>query len=397
MIAKLRVLLALTLLATWGAFWVAPATADEPSSSVLKREKVDLADGHEWSEAVGGLQARLELRHCRVENGTPLLATLVHLRNVRNDDSEIRIRWQTAPIEFRLANAAGKEPPAGGSGEGTMAIPPDPVKIPAREGVSIDLTGPFDVHYYPDEVGAIALETGPNWIVRRKDGICALKAVLEIQDEEPVKDPAKLTWHGRLSLPLVTVPLRVPQFEAAVIARQIDELGAKMLTGDGPARASLSLVADPRVTPWYVKALDGRDYWLKLAALDRLARLPGDAAFAAIQRALGTKATDLDVSDHPENAPGMAKHVRGMAAVALARSPHAGAARLLEARWQKLDQDAKVKVVFAWGAMKTGKSQTLLEHASDDADPKVREHSRQFLAARAYQAEKVLHGEEDEP
>ena len=125
------------------------------------------------------------------------------------------------------------------------------------------------------------LDFGSNsYIISPEVGPCFLQLVIEIADDKKIDNPR--SWHGRLELPPVAIPMKVEQPDPAKADELIRKLGLAMVTGKGTesekARRQLSLIADDRVIPWYSKAMDTNNYELKFAALDRLSRFKGDEA-----------------------------------------------------------------------------------------------------------------------
>jgi HEAT repeat protein len=169
----------------------------------------------------------------------------------------------------------------------------------------------------------------------------------------------------------------------------IRKLGGKMLGKDWQtaeeAARKLSLIDDPRVVPWYVKAMDTDDYDLKCMALDRLGRFNSDAALEGIGRAFRPRDDDKE-GDKNRNVPSgdrsLDKNIRQFAAEALLRSPRPDAQRLLLTLWNDPDREVRSIVLEALNKMRTKESLDLLEKMIRDSDEGVRSQALESLQSR---------------
>jgi HEAT repeat protein len=175
--------------------------------------------------------------------------------------------------------------------------------------------------------------------------------------------------------------------EPATSGELIRELGLTMVEKDADmsseAVRALSLIADERVIPWYVKALDTNRYELKMAALDRLSRFQGDSAFRGLIMGMRTQANDIGNCSSEAVAKKMAENVRHAAAGALARSPHAEAKRLLLTMWDDPSRAVRITVLHVLGKSNTDDSLGLLKKMSEDVDEGVRDEALRYLQLRA--------------
>jgi hypothetical protein len=106
-------------------------------------EKGAAENGAVWSEAVNGLQARIELKHAQVFNGTPIIATTLCLRNVNEVANAMRVPWASARMNFRVVDAAGKELPIGHKGAviySGIEVPQVDLVLPYKGILSFDIS-----------------------------------------------------------------------------------------------------------------------------------------------------------------------------------------------------------------------------------------------------------------
>jgi hypothetical protein len=198
-------------------------------------------------------------------------------------------------------------------------------------------------------------------------------------------------WQGRIELPPVPIPTSIAQPKGTTADELIRRLGLKLVGGNRSesqeASRALSLIADERVIPWYVKAMDTNDYDLKFAALDRLSKFQGDEALAGLKKGMTTQGADIGIPI--ADAAGrrdLAENVRHAAAGALAGSPHPDARRLLLTMWNDPSRGVRITVLHALGEMKTEESLALLRRMTEDSDEMVRGEARRYLALRTAEA-----------
>ena len=314
----------------------------QDSASTIRKTAADNNESG-WSESVACLQARISFKHQSVFNGTPRVATFLHLRNTSDVINPMKFSWLPDKATYRVTDAAGKEIPRGSmnySGPGQMSAD---LIIPYEGTLSFNISGqglgiPGDM--------AAALDLGEHsYSISPEVGPCFLHVVIEIADDKKLDSPR--SWHGRLELPPVAIPMKVEQPDPAKVEALIRKLGQQMVTGTGAksekARRELSLISDERVVPWYVKAIDTNDYELKFAALDRLSRFKGDEALRGLIKGMSTQAADIDNCSTEALAAQLAANIRVATAQALARSTHPEALALLKKMSEDPNQNVRTE------------------------------------------------------
>ena len=349
-----------------------------------------------WSDAVGGLQARIELRQDHVFAGTPILAVYLHLRNADPQGRPILFHWSPEQMKYRVVDAAGKDVEWGTRGMAEMGSwmydrSAHELLIPPRGTLSFDLAISGG-NILRDQVAAIVLGEGANcsWTLRKEDGPCTFYAVLGIptpKDEaEAVDRPdVRQYWHRWIECPGVPIPTELPRLPPAQAERLIAEWGTAMLHDNGvagvEAEHKLSLVNDPRVVAWYVKAVGSGNPQVVREALDQLPRFDSDEALAGIERGLAARPEQFD-DPREEVRAQMADDVRGEAARALSRSRHPRAQRRLLGLWNDREADVRRAVLFDIRPLKTPESTELLKRMVNDADPHIRKMAHNELVER---------------
>ena len=287
------------------------ASKDEITQNSASTTRQTAADNNEsrWSESVAGLQACISFKQKSVFNGTPIVTTYLHLRNTSDVINPMKFRWRPEKATYRITDTTGKEIPHGGLDySGPAQIEADLI-IPFEGTLSFNISG--QGLGIPGDMVA-ALDFGTNsYIISPEVGPCCLQLVIEIADDKKIDSPR--SWHGRLELPPVAIPMKVEQPDPAKADELIRKLGLAMVTGTGyeseRARRELSLIADDRVVPWYVKAMDKNNYELKFAALDRLSRFKGDEALSGLKKAMSTQGAGYwQLLDRRSSRPACQKH-----------------------------------------------------------------------------------------
>ncbi len=331
-----------------------------------------------WSQTINGLQARIALRRTEACNGTPIISTYLVLRNVSRLDGPMRLIWDSEKIRDSVADADGRplRRPASIVYSG-LAFRKTGLEVPSHESRSFDIS--FHGMGVPgDKVGLIDLGPSHCWEFDKDDTVYFLHVALEFPEPKHAENGVGWDWYGKIDIPSVPIPLRPERSEPATLGEQIRRLGRTMLTAHGPAAReaakALSLIDDERVVPWYAKVMDGNTYdayELKLTALDRLRRFPGDAALEGLKK--GTKTDRRGESD---------PNVRLSAAIALSRSPHPQARNLLLSMWEDPFSSVRVTVVQAIGEKDSEGSLALLRKMSKDPDECVRNEALRYLKLR---------------
>lgn len=338
-----------------------------------------------WSEAVNGLRARLILKRSRVTNGTPIIATYLVLQNVSDVMNPLTVSWSGQRMKFRVVDANGKELP-------TANLPIDGQTLAGDFDLMLPIRGQlsFDISCHGrgipgDKAALIDLDSEHGWVIEPGTGPWFLKATLEIPKVKDARRGVTMPWHGSLELPPVEIPLKSEPLDEATLGKRIAELGP-LLTHDDyriaeKAEADLSLIDDPRVISWYVKALDDDRRSVKTSALDRLAQFNSDEALEGIREGMKTQAQDIGDASEAQK-PQSAAGVRHYAAAALSRSPHPQAKPLLLTMKDDPNDAVRINVLHALGKMDTPESLEMIRTMTNDRAEMVRDEAKRYLKLR---------------
>jgi HEAT repeat protein len=164
----------------------------------------------------------------------------------------------------------------------------------------------------------------------------------------------------------------------------IDELGVLLLSGqDGPWPDSpavrLASIQDERVIPWFAKAFATRDYGMKFAALNALAKFNQVEAFNVLKAGMDTKGGDVGNATTLELANQSADNIRHGAAIALSRSPYPGAMAFLISRRNDPYWVVRNTIVIVLGEMPRTEALPILEEMSRDQDSRVSNGAKHVL------------------
>jgi hypothetical protein len=321
-----------------------------------------------WSQEVNGLRARVVLKRTHVFYGTPIISPFLELQNVSDVANPMKVRWTRQAMKLRVLDAQGRKLEEAPSAHSGGIIEKLDLILPCTSTLSFDASlGGLSVA--GDSVGQLE-----SWTFDRADKDYYLHAVLEIPEGDRNND-GSIPWDGKIEIPPVLVPLRPDKFDSAKLGPVIQSLGNMMVGADGnvseKATRALSLLDDPRVIPWYVKAMDTRDYELVLSALERLAMFNSDAALEGIKKGMqqrkGERYNDA---------------FRQSAAEALSRSPSSNSKKLLLTLWDDPYREVRFIVAEALGKMKDGESLSLLKKMCRDSDKGVLEQALESLELR---------------
>jgi hypothetical protein len=340
-----------------------------------------------WSEPYNGLRARLFMRRSHVSNGTGIVVTHLELNNVSDIGNPILVTVHGQSMTFRVTDADGRDVPmASGPFSGRDFGTPELV-LPHDSSIRFRI-GPRGWGIPADQAALVDLGPSFGWALPRDGKAYYLQAVLEIAKVNGDRGERGIRWHGRLDLPRVRIPTEPEPVDVdpATLGRLIEELGGKMLAEDSrvsePAMRELSLIDDPRVIQWYVKAVKTDRYGLKFNALDRLSRLEGDEALEGLKIGMATQGADLGHTTTPAVGASLAENIRHQTAGALARSPHSQAKALLLSMEEDPASAVRITVIQAAARMKTPESLALLKRHTQDSDPAVREEAARLLELR---------------
>ena len=344
-----------------------------------------------WSEAVNGLQARLVLKRNEVFNGTPIISTYLELRNVSDLGKPMAPFDGNVEQEFEVIDADGRTalpPPGPNAYFGYIGGLHTDLVIPYHGTLSFDISS-HGAGVPANMAGMIDVGLFSTWFFEDTDEVYRLKSTIEDPETKPADDGPNWQWHGRIEIPAVVVPLQPEPANPAKLGDTIERLGKEMLGGDSAKRQKaipeLSLIHDPRVIPWYLKAIDTDRSDLKLVALQRLAGFRADAALEGLKKGMKTQGRDIGNCTTPEAAAQAADRIRRAAACALARSPHPEAEKLL---WSMCDDPCPAvrmavlhpDTALHWDTfIDSVESLTLVRKMTKDPDKAVRDQAMQCL------------------
>jgi hypothetical protein len=197
----------------------------------------------------------------------------------------------------------------------------------------------------------------------------------------------------------VTTPLKIVPTDQIRMGELIEALGKRMLARNSDASdeatRSLAWIEDERVIPLFNKAVATDNYSLRFAALDALAKFNSDDALRGIKTGLATQASDMRAHATNDALAGqLADNIRHSAAVALSRSPHPEATKLLLSLWQDPYYAVRIDVLHALGKMDSAESLELLRKMSTDTNETVRNEALRYLKLRT---EKSQGADAEEP
>ncbi len=342
-------------------------------------------DDPTWSETSDGLRARLHTRLSHIINGTGVVVTQLELGNVRALRSPTLVVVHLKDITYRVTDADGRDVPVTPVVANSPIIDPLELLLPHDSSIRFRV-GPLGAGVPGDCVAIV--DMGPYFcrVLPRDGKAYYLSAVLDIPEVREARGDLGRRWHGRLDIPRVRIPTEPEPLDPVTLGPRIDQLGAKML---GPswddseeAVRQLSLIDDPRVVPWYVRAVRTESYDLKSHALGRLARLEGDAALEGLRIGMTTKGEDIGNCATAAVAASCAENIRGAAAGALARSPHAEAKALLLSMEEDPATSVRLTVVQSAARMSTPESLAVIERRTHDSDKTVRGEAARLLELR---------------
>ncbi len=348
-------------------------------------------DDATWSETSNGLRARLFTRLDHFSNGTGIVVTQLELGNVRALKNPLLVTMHLKDITYRVTDADGHDVP----------VPPLPGNSPIIDPLELVLPHDSSIRFRVGPLGsgvpgdqAALVDMGPYFarVLPRDGKAYYLSAVLDIPEVREVRGDRGKLWHGRLDIPRVRIPTEPEPLDPATLGPLIDQLGARMLGANWDdseeAVRQMSLIDDPRVVPWYVKAMTTDSYDLKMHALDRLSRLEGDAALGGLRIGMTTKGDDIGNCATAAVAASCAENIRRAAAGALARSPHAQANALLLSMEEDPAMSVRLTVVQAAARMNTPESLAVIERRTHDSDETVRGEAARLLELREMGAAK---------
>ncbi|GAA5496377.1 hypothetical protein Rhal01_02560 [Rubritalea halochordaticola] len=332
-----------------------------------------------WSETSNGLQARISMERSHVSNGTAIIATYLELKNVRNLISPMLVSLDDKSLSFKVSNEQG-EFVARQVGPFSGMVVQNPALVLPHEGTLRFRIGSQGHGVPADHAALLDLGSSHGWALPKDGRTYHLHAELEIKPTDE-----KGHWHGKVTLPKVLIPTEPEPVDPATLGPIIEELGTKMLEKDqriaAPARKKLSLIDDPRVIPWYVKAMKSDSSSLRKEALDRLSRLPGNEALKGLIIGMKTQPKDIGHVSTPEQAKISADAVRHSAAIALERSKHPLSTSLLLSMHDDPYYFVRIRVIQAAAKIKTPEALGILRQHTEDSEERVRNEAIRLLKA----------------
>ncbi|HEX5471264.1 MAG TPA: hypothetical protein VFW73_05230, partial [Lacipirellulaceae bacterium] len=165
------------------------------------------ADKRVWSKEVNGLQARIEFKRSEVFNGTPIIATYLHLRNASDVMNPLVIPWDSKLMRFRVTDAKGKEVQKfNGPFDGLALVGAIDLVLPIRSELSFDYSS-HGAGIPAHQAGFMDLGPDANWVFQPKQSDCFLHASLDVPGSGRLPSGMTRRWHGQIDLPPVKIPI----------------------------------------------------------------------------------------------------------------------------------------------------------------------------------------------
>jgi HEAT repeat protein len=339
-----------------------------------------------WSPESNGLKARLIMRRMSVFNGTARIATYLELKNVSRVGNPLILKRH--PLTFTATDSEGHDVPMSGlasySGP-SFDLPP--LVLPHDSQLRFRI-GPTGYGVRADQAASLDLGIGFYREFPRDGKAYYLQGTLDLRlkRNESDRESSAVVWQGKLVLPRVRIPTEPDPVDPKSIGPRIEELGPKLLNArsdiSDAAADELSLIDDPRVIPWYLKAVRSNSYSLRYAALDRLSRMEGDEAFEGLKIGMTTSGADMGNCATEKVAADSAGNIRVSAAYALARSPHPQAKGLLWTLEKDRSKSVRLIVVQTAAGVDTPEGQAIVQRGTQDADELVRGEATRLLIGR---------------
>jgi len=158
----------------------------------------------EWSEAVNGLQARLELVEREKLFGTRWLVPYLELRNVRDVSNQMEVNCDNRHLKVELVDANGSPLRDGQSSPRTGPIPDlTVIVLPWDSSIRLNLEC-RNWGIAKDAAAMVATDSGA-WVIQENEkGKIYLRATLTGEKIEPSYNSRK-RWSGKIQTPLLKV------------------------------------------------------------------------------------------------------------------------------------------------------------------------------------------------
>jgi hypothetical protein len=367
------------------------AVSARASPTTVQATNTAVGDQQPWSAEINGLSARVSVEEREVVNGTPIFSVYLELRNSRDLANAMTIPWPGDSLKFNVTDEAGIKVPQGGVVYDGMEVKVPDLVLPHDSTIRVNVSK-SGAGVSGDQAALLDLGADQTWTLPRDHRHYRLSAVLDIPERKE-KGAGRWSgpWHGRIEIPSI----EILDAESASLAqapdptflgRRIDELGTAMLGRDGQASeramSDLSMIEDPRVVPWYVKAMNVDSYELKFSALDRLSRFQGDEALEGLKKGMTTRGADIANCTTPGVASSMANNIRVAAAQALMRSADPRAKSLILTMVKDACADVRIQVAQAATAMQSSDSLNVLRTLTGDSDATVQAEAKRCLEVR---------------
>lgn len=223
----------------------------------------------------------------------------------------------------------------------------------------------------------------PHWAKFSEAGIYDLICRRSLQLLRPAADGAFMKQ------PITEIEVEA-RTKLVVVARDsarmqdlIARLGEQMLEANGEkhgdeATVGLAWIDDPRVVPYFVRALRIRSYAMRFIAIQMLGRHGTGEAVAGLTSALALTAADFEGST--EHAAEVAGRIRAAAIGALSRCRQPQAKELLAAHRRDPSERVRESVVLALARMPREQVRPWLEDMLKDVKPAIRAEAERALA-----------------
>jgi len=158
----------------------------------------------DWSEAVNGLQARLELVEREKKYGTRWLVPHLELRNVRDLANQMEVNCDNRHLKVELVDANGSPLRDGQSSPRTGPIPDlTVIVLPWDSSIRLNLEC-RNWGIAKDAAAMVATDSGA-WVIQENEkGKIYLRATLTGEKIEPSYNSRK-RWSGKIQTPLLKV------------------------------------------------------------------------------------------------------------------------------------------------------------------------------------------------
>ena len=338
-----------------------------------------------WSEESNGLRGRLAMRRGYVFNGTGMVITHLELENVSDPGSAMTVDVKEEVLTFRVTDAEGNDASKNWGAFSGFWAAAGKLTLPFDSSIRFRI-GPCGWGVPGDQAALVDLGFEHGWAIPKDGKRYYLRGVLEIGEERKRDEGYQRRWHGRLELPPVLIPTEPVPHDPATVGPLIEKLGAQMLSKNDreseAAERELSLIDDPRVVPWYVKAVESDDYSLKFAGLDRLARLEGDEALAGLKIGAATTGEHFGSDTKESLAKDLAENIRHKAVNGLARSSHSQAREVLFTMLDDGSSSVRLAVLQSVAKLDTPEGWAALEKHVNDPDQTIRGEVERMLRDR---------------